>query len=62
MDLAAGMVTDVPQFLQRTVLPRADSGTAKTRRHDKFGHMIRTVSEAIAGYSCAVDRRNGGAS
>lgn len=33
----------VPQFLQRTVFPRAAPGTARTFRHDRFGHMIRTV-------------------
>jgi hypothetical protein len=28
--------------LQRTVLPRSDSGTASNFRHTKFGHMMRT--------------------
>lgn len=37
----------VPQFLQRTVFPRALPGTANTLRHVRFGHMIRTVSAAI---------------
>jgi hypothetical protein len=32
----------VAHALQRTVLPRSDSGTASTFRHTKFGHMMRT--------------------
>ena len=29
--------------MQRTVFERADSGTASSFLHDKFGHMMRTV-------------------
>ena len=34
----------VPQDLQRTVLPRADAGTASTFRQVRLGHMMRTAS------------------
>lgn len=45
--LAWGTATVVPQFLQRTVFPRVDSGTARTLRQVRFGHMMRTVSFAM---------------
>lgn len=38
----AGMRMFVLQERQRTVLPRADWGTAKTFLQVRFGHMIRT--------------------
>ncbi len=41
---AAGILIFVPQFRQRTVLPRAALGTPSTRRHVRLGHMMRTVS------------------
>lgn len=37
----------VVQLRQRTVLPRAEAGTARTFRQVRFGHMMRIVSEAM---------------
>lgn len=37
----------VPHARQRTVLPRAELGTASTFLHVSFGHIIRTVSSGI---------------
>lgn len=34
----------VVQLRQRTVLPREECGTIRTRRHVRFGHMMRTFS------------------
>jgi hypothetical protein len=48
-DLATGTRMFVPQFLQRTVFPRAAEGTASTLRHVRFGHMMRTVSLGVFG-------------
>ncbi len=38
--LPAGMRMCVAHARQRTVLPRATVGTARTFRHRRFGHMI----------------------
>lgn len=32
----------VPQFLHRTILPRATTGTVSSVRQVRLGHMIRT--------------------
>lgn len=37
----------VPHARHRTVLPRAELGTASTFRQVSLGHMIRTVSSGI---------------
>ena len=50
--LAIGILMLVPQFLQRTIFPRATVGTAKTRRHVRFGHRMRTVSVDIGIPAC----------
>lgn len=38
-----GMATRVPQARQRTLLPRAESGTDRMVRHFRLGQMIRKV-------------------
>lgn len=43
----AGTRMFVPQFRHRTVLPRAVPGTDSTRRHVKFGHIMRMFSELM---------------
>lgn len=45
--LLSGTRMLVPQDRQRTVLPRAMAGTAKTFLQVRFGHMIRTGDSAI---------------
>ena len=45
--LAWGTRILVPHCLQRTVLPRATSGTDRTFRHVRFGHIIRSICSDI---------------
>ena len=57
-----GMRMFEPQPRQRTSLPRALEGTASTRWHPRFGHMIRMTSSPAIG-NCLrwwrVDRHRG---